>query len=174
MQISTIKNQNFEKPSKNLSDRTKVKILKKKFCWYLSKKFGSAYAQSPRKCSNIEILAKIEGKEAKFFSKIYEGQIRIWFRSKKNSKLSHACVPLSSRLSILSRYIHFKTFCRILLHTVCSRLSILSRYIHFKTSGRILLLTLCSWLLILSRYSTSTPRHPVGSYYLLYAPGCQF
>jgi hypothetical protein len=25
------------------------------------KKFGSAYAQSPRKCSNFEILAKIEG-----------------------------------------------------------------------------------------------------------------
>jgi hypothetical protein len=41
------------------------------------KKFGSAYAQSPRKCSNIEILAKIEGKETKFFSKIYEGHIRI-------------------------------------------------------------------------------------------------
>jgi hypothetical protein len=41
------------------------------------KKFGSAYAQSPRKCSNLEILAKIEGKEVKFFSKMYEGHIRI-------------------------------------------------------------------------------------------------
>ncbi len=61
------------------------------------KKFGSAYAQSPRKCSNIEIMAKIEGIEAKFFSKIYEGHIRIRFRSKKNSKLSHACVPLIFR-----------------------------------------------------------------------------
>jgi hypothetical protein len=30
-------------------------------------KFSSAYAQSPRKCSNIEILAKIEGKESIFF-----------------------------------------------------------------------------------------------------------
>jgi hypothetical protein len=29
MQISPIKNQNFEKPSRNLSDRTKVKILRK-------------------------------------------------------------------------------------------------------------------------------------------------
>ncbi len=58
------------------------------------KKFGSAYAQSLRKYSNIEILAKIEGKEAQFFSKIYEGHIRIWLRPKKNSKLSHACVPL--------------------------------------------------------------------------------
>jgi hypothetical protein len=41
------------------------------------KKFGSVYAQSPRKCSNIEILAKIEGKETKFFSKIYKGHIRV-------------------------------------------------------------------------------------------------
>jgi hypothetical protein len=69
MQISPIKNQNF--------DRTKVKILEKNFLDISQKKFGSAYAQSPRKCSNIEILAKIEGKEAKFFSKIYEGHIRI-------------------------------------------------------------------------------------------------
>jgi hypothetical protein len=77
MQISPLKNQNFVKPSRKLSNRTKVKILRKKIFGYLSKKFGSAYAQSPRKCSNIEILAKIEGKEAKFFSNIYEGHIRI-------------------------------------------------------------------------------------------------
>ena len=80
MQISPIKNPNFEKPSRNLSNRTKVKILKKNFWISLIKKFGSAYAhsaQSPRKCSNIKILAKIEGKEAKNFSKIYEGHIRI-------------------------------------------------------------------------------------------------
>jgi hypothetical protein len=51
-----------------------VKILKKKFLDISQKKFGSAYAQSPQKCSNIEILAKIEGKVAKFFSKIYEGK----------------------------------------------------------------------------------------------------
>ena len=38
MQISPIKNPNFEKPSRNLSNRTKVKILKKKIFGYLSKK----------------------------------------------------------------------------------------------------------------------------------------
>ena len=38
MQISPIKNPNFEKPSRNLSTRTKVKILKKKIFGYLSKK----------------------------------------------------------------------------------------------------------------------------------------
>ena len=63
MQISPIKNQNFEKPSRNPSNSTKVKILKKKFLDSSSKKFVSAYAQSPQKCSNIEILAKIKGKE---------------------------------------------------------------------------------------------------------------
>ncbi len=77
MKILPIKNLNFEKPSRNPSNRTKVKVLKKSFLDISQKKFGSAYAQSPRKCSNIEILAKIEEKEAKFFSKIYEGHIRI-------------------------------------------------------------------------------------------------
>ncbi len=77
MQISTIKNQNLEKPFRNPSNGTIVKILGNNFFGYLSKKFGSAYAQSPRKCSNFEILAKIEGKEANFFSKIYQGHIRI-------------------------------------------------------------------------------------------------
>jgi hypothetical protein len=62
----------------NPSNRTKVKILKKKNFLDISKKiFCSAYAQSPRKCSNIETRAKIEGKEANFFAKIYEGHIRI-------------------------------------------------------------------------------------------------
>jgi hypothetical protein len=52
-------------------------MWKKKF-WDISEtKFGSAYAQSPPKCSNFEILAKIEGKEANFFSKIYQGHISI-------------------------------------------------------------------------------------------------
>ncbi len=38
MQISPVKNQNFEKPSRNLSNRTKVKILKKKIFWISLKK----------------------------------------------------------------------------------------------------------------------------------------
>ncbi len=38
MQISPIKNQNFEKPSRNPSNRTKVKILVNNFFGFLSKK----------------------------------------------------------------------------------------------------------------------------------------
>ncbi len=71
MQILTIKNRSFEKPFRNSSKRTKFLLDISK------KKFGSAYAQSPRKCSNFEFLAKIEGNEAKFFSNIYQGHIRI-------------------------------------------------------------------------------------------------
>jgi hypothetical protein len=63
MQILTKNNGNFQKQSRNPSNRTNVKILKKKFLDSSSKKFVSAYAQSPQKCSNIEILAKIKGKE---------------------------------------------------------------------------------------------------------------
>jgi hypothetical protein len=44
MQISTIKNQNLEKPSMNPSKRTLVKILEKKFLDISQKKFGSVYA----------------------------------------------------------------------------------------------------------------------------------
>jgi hypothetical protein len=73
MRISPTKNQNFEKPSRNLSNRTKVKILKqKKFLDISKKKFGSAYAQSPRKCSNIKILAWKEKKQ-NFFRKFMKG-----------------------------------------------------------------------------------------------------
>jgi hypothetical protein len=45
----------------------------KNFFGYLSKKFGSAYAQSPRKYLNFKILAKIEGQEANFFQNFTKG-----------------------------------------------------------------------------------------------------
>ncbi len=70
MQILTINN-------RNSSNWTQVNILGKKFLDISPKKFYPAYAQSPRKCSNFEILAKIEGKEVKLFSKNYQGHIRI-------------------------------------------------------------------------------------------------
>ncbi len=60
MQISTIKTQ----------------ILKNRLGTHLigpKPKFGSVYAQSPRKWSNFKILAKIEGKEAKNFCKYSKG-----------------------------------------------------------------------------------------------------
>jgi hypothetical protein len=68
MQISTTKNPNFEKPFRNPSNRTQVNILQpKNFLDISPKKFGSAYAQSPRKCSNFKSLEKIKVTEANFF-----------------------------------------------------------------------------------------------------------
>jgi hypothetical protein len=94
MQISTIKYPNFKKPFRNPSNRTQVNNLRKKILDTSPNKFGSAYAQLPQKCSNFEILAKIEGKEANFFSKIYQRHIGFDL-GKINSKLSHACGSLT-------------------------------------------------------------------------------
>jgi hypothetical protein len=73
MQISTIKNQNLEKPSMNLSKRTLVKILKKNFLDNSQKKFGSAYAQSPHKCSNSKFWRKSKETKRNFFRKFTKG-----------------------------------------------------------------------------------------------------
>ncbi len=68
MQISTIKNPNFEKPFRNPSNRTQVNILKKNIFWIsLQKNLVPRMLSHREKCSNFEILAKIEGKEANFF-----------------------------------------------------------------------------------------------------------
>ncbi len=76
-----------------------MNFLKKKIFLDISpKKFGSAYAQSPRKCSNFEILAKIEGKEAIFFLETLPRAYKDLIQVKKNAKLFHACVHLMSTL----------------------------------------------------------------------------
>jgi hypothetical protein len=67
--ILTINNQNFKKQSRNPSYRKKIFDSS-------SKNLGSAYDQPPRKCSNIKILAKIEGNKSKLFLKIDQGHIR--------------------------------------------------------------------------------------------------
>jgi hypothetical protein len=71
MQISTIKNQNFEKPSRNPSNRTKVKILKKNFFWIYLKKYLVPRMLSHRgNVRTSKFWRKSRRKEAKFFSKI--------------------------------------------------------------------------------------------------------
>ncbi len=77
IQISTIRIRNFEnRLGSHLKGKSEI-FEEKNFQDISPTKFGSANAQSPRKCSNFKILAKIEGKEAKFFSKLYQGHIRI-------------------------------------------------------------------------------------------------
>jgi hypothetical protein len=78
MQISPIKNLNFEKPSRNLSYWTKVKILKKKNFWISLKKNLVPRMLSHR--GNVQISKfwrKLKEKKRNFFSKVYERHIRI-------------------------------------------------------------------------------------------------
>ncbi len=74
------KNQNFEKPSRNLSDRTKVKILKKKFLDISKKKLVPRMLSHRGNVRTSKFWRKSKKKKRNFFSKIYEGHIRIWFR----------------------------------------------------------------------------------------------
>jgi hypothetical protein len=78
MLILPLKNQNFEKPSRNLSNRTKVKILKKKNFGYLSKKNLVPRMLSHRgNVGTLKFWRKSKEKKRNFFAKIYEGHIRI-------------------------------------------------------------------------------------------------
>ncbi len=64
----------MQKPFRNPSKRTKVNFLKEKFFLDISPKiFGSAYAQSLRKCSNFVILAIIWKRSEIFFRKFTKG-----------------------------------------------------------------------------------------------------
>ncbi len=87
----------------------KWRFWKKKFFGYLSKKIWFRVCSVTAEMFGHRNSGEIEGKEAKFLSKIYEGHIRIWFRSKKNSKLSHACVPLTKRSACQCRKVNLAT-----------------------------------------------------------------
>ncbi len=78
MQISPIKNPNFEKPSRNPSDRIKVKILEKKIFWISLKKNLVPRMLSHRgNVRTSKFWQKSKEKKRNFFSKISEGHIRI-------------------------------------------------------------------------------------------------
>jgi hypothetical protein len=92
-------NYNYKK-SKFLKNRLGAHLIGPKWTLWRKnfgispKQFGSANAQSLRKCLNFKILAKIEGKEAKFFSKIYQG-IKGFDLGQEKFRIIHACVPLT-------------------------------------------------------------------------------
>ncbi len=74
----------YKKSKKNLSDRTKVKILKKKNFWISLKKNLVPRMLSHRgNVRTSKFWQKLKEKKRNFLGKIYEGHIRIWFRSKK-------------------------------------------------------------------------------------------
>ncbi len=67
MQISPIKNPNFEKPSRNLSNRTRVKILKKIFFGYLSKKIWFRVCSVTAEMFEHRNSGENQRKRSKFF-----------------------------------------------------------------------------------------------------------
>jgi hypothetical protein len=74
MQISPIKNHNFEKPSMNPSNRTKVKILKKKFFWIPLKKNLVPRMLSHRgNVRSSKFWRKSKEKKRNFFRKLTKG-----------------------------------------------------------------------------------------------------
>jgi hypothetical protein len=74
MQISPIKNQNFEKPSRNLSERTTVKILKEKIFLDISQKNLVPRMLSHRgNVRTSKFWQKSKEKKQNFFRKFMKG-----------------------------------------------------------------------------------------------------
>jgi hypothetical protein len=73
MQISPLKNQNFEKPSRNLSTRTKVKILKKNVWISLNKNLVPRMLSHRRNVRTSKFWRKSKEKKRNFFRKFTKG-----------------------------------------------------------------------------------------------------
>jgi hypothetical protein len=67
MQISTIKNPNFEKPFRNPSNRTQVNILKTKIFGYLSKKIWFRVCSVTAKMFELQNSGENQRKRSEFF-----------------------------------------------------------------------------------------------------------
>jgi hypothetical protein len=73
MQISPIKNQNFEKPSRNLSNSTKVKIKKKNFWISLKKNLVPRMLSHRGNVRTSKFWRKSKEKKRNFFRKFTKG-----------------------------------------------------------------------------------------------------
>jgi hypothetical protein len=92
MQILTMNNRNFQIHSRNPSNRTKVKILGKKFLdSSLKKNLVLRMLSNRGNVRTSKFWQKSKEKKRIFFSKIYEGHIGIWFRLKKIKIISCLC-----------------------------------------------------------------------------------
>jgi hypothetical protein len=118
IQISTIKNPNFEKPFRNPSNRTQVNNLKKKILGYLSKKIWFRVCSVTAKMFELRNSVENWRKEAKKISRIYQGHIRIWFRSKKFKIISWLCIFKITSVSIEIQYSLFSKDRRDNLHVI--------------------------------------------------------
>ncbi len=108
MQITPIKNQNFEKPSRNLSDRTKGKILKKIFFWISLKKIWFRVCSVTAEMFEYRNSGENRRKRSEFFFENLRKAYKDLIYVKKNSKLSHACVPLSKTTNLVCQSLRRK------------------------------------------------------------------
>jgi hypothetical protein len=96
MQISPVKNKNFEKPSRNPSNRTKVKILENKIFGYLSNKIWFCVCSVTAEKFEHRNSCENRRKRSENFFENLRRAFRDLIKVKKNSKLSLACVPLNN------------------------------------------------------------------------------
>ncbi len=96
MQILPINNRNFLKPSRNPSYRSKVKILGKKIFGQLIKKIWFRVCSVTTEMFEHQNSVKNQRKRSEIFFKNLRRAYTDLIQAKKNSKLSRACVPLTS------------------------------------------------------------------------------
>jgi hypothetical protein len=94
MQISTIKNPNFEKRLGTYLIGAKWTFWKKKFFFgYFSEKLVPHMLSHRETVRTSKLWQKSKEKKRNIFSKIYQGHIRIWFRSKNFKIISPLNMP---------------------------------------------------------------------------------
>jgi hypothetical protein len=101
MQILTIKNPDFEKPFRNPSNRTQVNIFKTKFFGFLSKKIWFRVCSVTAKMFELRNTGENRRKRSEIFFENLPREYKDLILVKKNSKLSHACVPLRRKQKII-------------------------------------------------------------------------
>ncbi len=85
MQISTIKNPNFEKPFMNPSNRTQVKIMRKNFLGYLSKKIWFRVCSVTAKMFELRNSGENRRKRSEIFFENLPREYKDLILVKKNS-----------------------------------------------------------------------------------------
>jgi hypothetical protein len=101
MQILTLNNRNFQKPSRNPSNRTKVKIKKKKFFWVAHQK--NLVPRMLNHCGNVRTSKswrKSMEKKRNFFHKFTKGIKGFDLGKKKFKIISCLCTFLSPRADL--------------------------------------------------------------------------
>jgi hypothetical protein len=106
MQISTIKNPNFEKPFRNPSKRTQVNILKKKFFGYLSKKIWFRVCSVTAKMFELRNSGENRRKRSEFFFENLPREYKDLILVKKKFKIISCLCTFKVKFGI-SRCLYF-------------------------------------------------------------------